>query len=211
MKRQLKTSVVYSLYVISFLLLVGGVVLLGMATKNKLKEEPAYDYVSKSIFDYEEEVKVFSTGQIINRPYKEENINIVKDYYDYKADSTKQENSLIYFENTYIPSSGVSYSNGNTFDIVSILDGTVNEVKEDALLGNSITISHDNGIMSVYQSISNITVKEGDKINAGFVIATSSTSNISKELNNHLYFEMIINGISVNPENYFGKQLSEIK
>jgi len=211
MKRQLKTSVVYSLYVISFVLLVGGVVLLGMATKNRLKEEPVYNYVSKSIFDYEEEVKVVSTGKVINRPYKEENINIVKDYYDYKADTAKQENSLIYFENTYIPSSGVSYSNGNTFDVVSILDGTVNEVKEDALLGNSITISHDNGIMSVYQSVSNITVKEGDKINAGFVIATSSTSNISKELNNHLYFEMIIDGISVNPENYFGKQLSEIK
>ena len=64
--------------------------------------------------------------------------------------------------------------------------------------------------MSVYQSLSNITVKKGDIINAGFVIATSATSNISSELDNHLYFELIINGAPVNPENYYNKQINEI-
>lgn len=210
MKRQLKKSVVYSLYGISFTLLLGGVVLLGVATQRALETEPVYDYVSKSIFDYEEEVKVVNTSDTIKRPYNEESVKIVKDYYDYKAEAENQENSLIYYENTYIQSSGVSYSNGNTFDVVSVLDGTVKEVKEDTTLGNSITIEHDNGIVSVYQSITNITVKQGDKINAGFVIATSSTSNISTDLNNHLYFELIIDGVCVNPENYYDKQVKEI-
>ena len=208
MRRQLKRSVVYSLYGISFLLLLSGVVLLGMATKKAT--EPVYDYVSKSIFDYEEEVKVVNTTNKILKPFKDDSIKIVKDYYDYKAESEKQENSLIFYQNTYIQSSGVSYSNGNTFDVVSILEGTVKEVKEDTTLGNSITIEHDNGIISVYQSVTNIAVKEGDKINAGFVIATSGTSNISTDLDNHLYFELIINGACVNPENYYDKQISEI-
>lgn len=207
-KRQLKKSVVYSLYGISFALLLSGVVLLGMATKEAAS--PVYDYVSKSIFDYEEEIKVVNTGEKILRPYVSQDVKVVKDYYDYKAEAESQENSLIYYENTYIQSSGVSYSNGNTFDIVSILEGTVTEVKEDTILGNSITIEHNNGIVSVYQSISNITVKEGDKINAGFVIATSSTSNISTDLNNHLYFELIIDGICVDPENYYDKQVNEL-
>ena len=208
MRRQLKRSVVYSLYGISFLLLLSGVVLLGMAT-NKAAE-PVYDYVSKSIFDYEEEVKVVNTTNKILKPFNDDSIKIVKDYYDYKAESEKQENSLIFYQNTYIQSSGVSYSNGNTFDVVSILEGTVKEVKEDTTLGNSITIEHDNGITSIYQSVTNIAVKEGDKINAGFVIATSGTSNISTDLDNHLYFELIINGVCVNPENYYDKQISEI-
>ena len=210
MKRQLKKSVVYSLYGISLTFLLSGVVLLGFAANDALKSEPVYDYVSKSIFDYEEEVKVVSTGEIIQKPYMDETVKIVKDYYDYKGEATNQENSLIYYENTYIQSSGVSYSNGNTFDVVSILEGTITEVKEDTTLGNSITIEHSDGIVSIYQSISNITVKEGDKINAGFVIATSSTSNISTELDNHLYFELIINGETVNPENYYGKKVQEI-
>ena len=210
MERRLKKSVVYSLYGISLTLLLSGVILLGFATNNALKGEPAYDYVSKSIFDYEEEVKVVNTGEIIQRPYIDESVKIVKDYYDYKGEASNQENSLIYYENTYIQSSGVSYSNGNDFDVVSILEGTVTEVKEDITLGNSITIEHSDGIVSIYQSISNITVKEGDKINAGFVIATSSTSNISKDLDNHLYFELIINGETVNPENYYNKKIQEI-
>lgn len=210
MRRQLKKSVVYSLYGVSFILLLTGVVLLGMATRNALQTSPVYDYVSKSIFDYEQEVKVVNIGEKILRPYNDETVKIVKDYYDYKGDAETQEKSLIYYEDTYIQSSGVAYSNGNTFDVVSILEGTVKEIKEDVALGNTITIEHNNGITSIYQSVTNITVKEGDKINAGFVIATSSTSNISTDLNNHLYFELIIAGVPVNPENYYDKNVNEI-
>ena len=36
-------------------------------------------------------------------------------------------------------------------------------------------------------------------------VTSSSTSNISTELNNHLYFELIIDGKCVNPENYYEK------
>ncbi len=208
MKRQLKKSVVYSLYGISFTLLLTGVILLGIVTKQVTQQ--TYNYVSKSIFDYEEQVQVVNPSDSIKRPYTDESVKVVKDYYDYKGESAKQENSLIYYENTYIQSSGISYSNGNSFDVVSVLEGTVSEVKEDTTLGNSITVEHDNGIVSVYQSVTNIAVKEGDKINAGFVIATSGTSNISTDLENHLYFELIIDGVCVNPENYYDKLISEI-
>ena len=207
MNRRLKKSVVYSLYGISFTLLLGGVILLGIASKQSIS--PVYDYVSKSIFDYEE-VKVVNAEDKLIRPYTDNTVKIVKEYYDYKGEETSQENSLIYYENTYIQSSGVSYSNGNTFEVVSVLEGTVREVKEDAMLGNSITIEHADGVVSIYQSVSNITVKEGDIINAGFVIATSSTSNISPDLDNHLYFELIVDGLAVNPENYYDKKVSEL-
>lgn len=210
MKRQLKSSVVYSLYILSFILLFSGVVLIGMVTK-KASTTPTYDYVSKSILDYEEDVKVVNSGEKINKPYNNETVKLVKDFYDYKGESSSQENSLIYYEDTYIQSSGVSYSNGESFEVLAILDGTVTEVKEDDVVGNSITVEHSNGIISIYQSITNIKVKEGDKINAGFVIADSSTSNISKELNNHLYFELIIDGLCVNPEVYYDKLINEIK
>jgi len=210
MKRELKKSVVYSLYGISLTLLLGGVIMLGLVTKNILETDPTYNYVSKGIFDYEDEVKVVNMGEVIRRPYNDETVKIVKNYYDYKGESQNQENSLIFYENTYIQSSGVAYSNGNSFDVISILEGTVKEVKEDLTLGNTIVVEHNNGITSVYQSITNIGVKEGDKINAGFVLGTSSTSNISQELNNHLYFELIIDGVCVNPENYYDKNITEI-
>lgn len=208
MKRRLKKTVSYCLYGISFCLLVGGIAFLGLTGKEIV--EPTYDYVSKGILDYEENVKVVNVGDTIIRPYTDSEVTIVKNYYDYQAEADSQERALIYYEDTYMQSSGVAYSKGEAFDIVSILPGTVREVKEDTTLGNVITIDHDNGISSVYQSISDITIKAGDKIEQGTIIGKSSVSNISVELDNHLYFELIINGVCVNPENYYDKNVSDI-
>lgn len=208
MKRQLKKSVVYGLYAISFTLLVGGTILLSSTVKNSDRDE--YSYVSKGILDYEEEVKVVNIDNKIGKPYNNSSVKIVKNYYDYLGDASTQEKSLIYYEGTYIQSSGVSYSLGESFEVISVLPGTVKEVKEDETLGNSITIDHNNGIYSVYQSITDINVKNGDVVNKGDIIAKSSTSNISTELDNHLYFELIINGVCVNPENYYDKSVNEI-
>lgn len=209
MKRQLKKSVVYGLYGLSFALLIGGIAILGFAAKETANQEESV--VSKGILDYEEEVQVVNTSSKILRPYNDTDIKIVKSFYDYQSEATTQENSLIYYEGTYMPSSGVSYSNGKSFDVVSILDGKVLEVREDELLGNVITIEHENGITSVYQSVNEITVKANDNVSSGQIIAKSSKSNISTDLENHLYFELILDGVCVNPENYYEKTIDELQ
>ena len=209
MKRQLKKSVVYGLYGLSFALLVGGIAILGFATKDISDQEESV--VSKGILDYEEKVQVVNTDSKILRPYTDTEVKVTKSFYDYQAEAKDQEQSLIYYEGTYMQSSGVSYSKGESFDVVSIFAGKVLEVKEDETLGNVITIEHDNGITSIYQSINEITVKANDNVTAGQIIAKSSTSNISTELENHLYFELIIDGVCVNPENYYDKTIDELQ
>ncbi len=208
MKRRLKKPVVYSLYGISFLFIVAGITLL----RSSINKGPEinYKYVSKSIFDYEQRVPVVNNNDKIAKPFNDVDITVVKSYYDFKAEADSQEKSLIYYEGTYMPSSGVAYSNGKSFDVVAVLDGKVIEVKEDTILGNVITIEHTNGVMSVYQSVSDINVKVDDSVIKGQVIAKSSVSDISKELDNHLYFELIIDGICVNPENYYNKSVNEL-
>ena len=210
MKRKLKSSVVYSLYVISFVFLVAGVAMLGFAINKTRTDDDNYQYVSKGILDYQDKVPVVNTDIKIVRPYNDSEVKIVKNFYDYKAEASDQEKSLIYYEGTYMPSSGVSYSKGEAFDVVSIYDGKVKEIKEDVTLGNIITVEHENGIVSVYQSVSDITVKQGDSVVGGQLIAKSSTSNISTELGNHLYFELIVDGVCVNPEDYYNKSINEL-
>ena len=39
------------------------------------------------------------------------------------------------------------------------------------------------------------------------LLGKSGQSNISADLGNHLYFELIIDNISVNPEEYYDKSL----
>ena len=92
MKRQLKRPVVYSLYAISFILLVGGIVLLGFATRRDTDEN--FEYVSRGILDYEEYVQVVTTNNTVIRPYLDSDIQIVKNYYDYTADAPAQWRGL---------------------------------------------------------------------------------------------------------------------
>ena len=209
-ERKLKKSVVYSLYALSAIAFFGGIYLLEGVFSNKSlnKEKDDFDYVSNTIF--ESEVPVVSTSATIIRPYKDENIKIVKDFYDYEGEEKKQQEAIIYYEGTYMPNTGVSYGSENVFDVVSILDGEVISVKEDQLLGKIVEIRHSNDIISIYQSLSDVTVKEKDTVTQGQVIGKSGNANISKELNNHLYFELIVSGQTVNPEAYFDKALNEI-
>lgn len=211
MQRRLKKRVVYGLYGVAFCFMIGGLFFIESASNKSdfSSEEEDYQYVSRNIFE-DIEIPVIATNDKINRPYTDETVKIAKGYYDYLADEESQKNSIIYYENTYMQSSGVSYGKEEQFDVVSILDGTVTEVTEDTTLGNSITIEHDNGIISIYQSITNISVAKGDQVKQGDIIANSSTSNISSDLGNHLYFELIVNGTTVNPENYYDKSIDEV-
>ena len=208
MKRELKKSVIYGLYAISFTLLIGGVAILGI-TAGKIGNKD-YKYVSKGILDFEEKVPVVNVTAKIVRPYTDDKVKIVKNFYNYQDESSNQEKSLIYYQGIYMPSTGIAYASGEEFDIVVVYDGKVKEIKEDSILGNVITIEHENGVVSVYQSVTDIGVNEGDIVLGGSMIAKSSTSNISTDLGNHLYFELIVNGECVNPENYYGKKINEL-
>lgn len=214
MKRRLKKSVVYVLYGFAFVIMLGGLFFIDSSSeKVNLDSSEDYKYVSKDIIDTVKDIPVNvieDTKVLINKPYNDESVKIVKNYYSVTDDEDTQKNSIIFYENTYLPSSGISYGNDADFDILAILDGKVLEVREDEILGNVITIEHSNGIVSSYQSVADIRVKADDMVKQGDIIAKSSTSNISTDLGNHLYFELMINGSNVDPEDYFGKCIDEI-
>lgn len=208
MTRRLKKPVIYSLYALAFIMLILGIFLLEKSTNKFDYKNKDYQYVSKT--GIEKDVPVVNTNNMLIKPYTDNDVTIVKDYYDYKGSEDEQKESIIYYEGTYMPSNGISYGKDKEFNVISILDGKVTKVKEDTTLGNIIIITHDNKIVSTYESVKDISVKEGDTVKQGDVIAKSSTSNISSELNNHLYFELSINDQLVNPEDYFGKSINEI-
>ena len=87
-----------------------------------------YDYY----YDYGD-LPVINTDVVISRPYSNGSVSVVKDYYDYKGDSSSQENSIVYYGNTYMQNSGVDYGMSEAFEVVSILDGTVMEVLDDEI------------------------------------------------------------------------------
>ena len=209
-KRVLRKWVVYGVYALTFLSVFSSIYFIekSLAPENTFNNDKDYVYVSKTIFD--NEVPVVASGTQIIRPYKATDVEIAKNYYDYKADADTQKKALLYYEDTYLQNSGVEYKGSDNFDVVSILNGTVISIKNDNILGNVVEVRRDNDMISVYQSLSDVKVTENQEIKQGDIIGKSGTNNISKSLGDHLHFELIINGQNVNPEEYYNKNINEI-
>ncbi len=202
-RRKLKFFVLPTVVTSCLLLIVAGIMLTKQGLTSKDKE--ALTYVSNVILN--NEVAVINEQTRVINPYTDQATTIGKSYYDYKSDAKDQEKSIIYHDNTYMQNSGIDFVNENVFEVVSILNGTVTDIKEDETLGKIVEIKHDNDYISIYQSLSEISVKKGDNINQGQVIGKSGTNELDKDLGNHLHFELYVNGQVVNPSLYLDKDL----
>ncbi|MBM7652631.1 M23 family metallopeptidase [Neobacillus cucumis] len=134
-------------------------------------------------------------------------------FYDFQGKAADQESALVFYNNTYVPNTGIDITvkNGDSFDVTASLSGTVTRVDEDATLGNVIEIEHDKGIVTQYQSVKDIKVKVGDQVDQGQVIAKAGQSLLNEKAGTHVHFEIRKDGIAVNPTNYFEKSLSTLQ
>ena len=208
---KLKKTVIYAACVGVSTLLLGGLWYADLSQKSlQTSNEEDYTYVSR-LFD--EGVKsVVSTQNTIIKPYTDTNVKALNNFYDYKSDEKSQQNAIINYDTTYIQNSGIAYGGiDDTFDVVSVLPGKITSVKEDKLMGKIVTIEHDNNISTTYQSLSEVTVKEGDTVASGTVIGKAGESNLEKDLGKHVLFEISVDGKYINPNNCYDKTVSELK
>lgn len=167
------------------------------------------DYVTKTILD--DEIAVINTTTKIINPYTDQSVTIGKYFYNYKAEASQQEKSIIYHNDTYMQNSGIDFISQNVFDVVAVLNGRVANVSDNETLGKIVEINHDNGYVTIYQSLSEVSVKKGDTVSQGQVIGKSGTNELDKEIGNHLHFEFYANGQVVDPTLYLNKELSQKK
>ncbi len=66
--------------------------------------------------------------------------------------------------------------------------------------GNYVILSHGNGVQTYYAHCSELLVSKGQSVEQGQVIAKVGSTGIST--GNHLHFEVRINGVAQNPQNY---------
>ena len=169
-------------------------------------KQPEEDLVTEETIS--DSLPVINTTNKMINPYTDKNVKIGKTYYDYKGEEKNQENSITVHDNTYMQNTGIDFISDQIFDVVSVQDGTVINVKEDNLLGKVVEIKHESGLISSYQSLSEISVKKGETITQGQIIGKSGTNELDKESGNHLHFEIYKDGTSVNPENYLNKEIN---
>lgn len=210
-KYKLKGWVVFSVYAISIITIVSSLYLVGKTLENMIYSPESISYVYRGII--EDAVPVISTNQNskIIMPYQDENVKIIKNFYEKDSDNATQENSLIYYQNTYMPNTGILYGNDNVFDVIAVLDGTVESVTTDDVLGNIITIRHTNNLTTTYESLNNIDVIVGQSVNKGDIIGKSGINKIESSSNSMLLFEVNYNGTNINPSKIYDKNINELE
>ncbi|GAB3045056.1 peptidoglycan DD-metalloendopeptidase family protein [Virgibacillus ainsalahensis] len=137
---------------------------------------------------------------------------IVTKFYDYSAEQEDQENALVLYNNRFYQSTGVDITSadGETFDVQAALSGTVTEVKEDPLLGNVVSLSHENEVMTYYASLDEVGVTAGDEVSQGDQLGTAGQNLFGQDNGNHVHFQLRKNGNEVDPESYFNQPVSSL-
>ena len=172
------------------------------------EETEVINYVSGSILS--RSIPIISVQSSVISPFSNQEITVKRYFYNNEDDETRKQQSLVLYNNTYMPNTGVDYEYKETFDVLSIYDGTVIDVKEDELLGKTVEIRHNNEVIIVYQGLYNIEVQSGDIVALGQKIATSGTNKLNGNKGNNLHLEIYKNGEVIDPMKCIGQKLGDI-
>lgn len=204
------------LYLTLAALLVAGVVWFQAAGDNDTAEEELeQDLTTEQPSEHpdEEAEPVMGPDEVIEMPVSNpDEAEIVTKFYDYDAEEEEQLQSLILYNNRYYQSTGLDIANadGESFDVVASLSGTVSEVKEDPLLGNLVALDHGEEVVTYYASLGEVDVQAGDEVKQGDVIGSAGKNLFGQDNGTHVHFEIRKDGQEVNPETYFNQPVASL-
>ena len=208
-KLRLKKWVITSIYASLVLIVFISTLFLSSLVSNRYGDSLSLSYILKDFIDKDIPVTNINDNKII-KPFDKDNVEIDINYYDKDATEDLQEQSLILYENTYMPNTGILYTSEEQFDILSTLDGKVTKIAKDELLGNVIEITHTPNLIITYYSIDNINVSVDQEVKQGDVIGSSGKNNISSSSDNMMLFEVNLNGNNINPNTYFEMNIEDL-
>lgn len=188
----------------------------GIGVVQNILDEHTQDFEDETVVKVDEsQSKETKTEEkeieTLKSPVKD-GIGIVRYFYDKDDDSSKQEQSLILFEEVYRPNQGIDYANKNeTFDVMAAISGTVTKKTNDPVLGWVVTITNSDNISTTYESLSEVSVELNKEVKQGDLIGKSGENVYEADLNNHLHFILQKEDQLYNPEKFIGQTLDMIK
>jgi stage II sporulation protein Q len=137
---------------------------------------------------------------------------VVRIFFDINLSDEELVSAVISNGSYMVESKGMSYakSDNSVFDVSAIYDGTVVSVVDNELDGVTVMIKHSDSVVSIYSSLSDVVVAEGNTVTCGQVIAKASTSLADVEAGVHMHLQVKVNESYVNPASVFGKEMTEV-
>ena len=196
---------VIAVMIMSTILVLSGI-------QSYLIDLPIYQYTLDGVFN--ENVVPVSTVPVVEtiiKPYNSDKVNIGKYFYDFESDESKQEESLIEYEGTYMQNNGVDYVSDDKFDVMAILAGEVISIEDNEVYGKVVTIKHNDNLKSVYSNVKDVLVSVGYSAAQGEIIASSDKPKINTKNNSMLHFEVYYKNEPVDPESLYTLSVSEFQ
>ena len=206
-KLKLRKYVLPTIYVLIILVTFLSVSLIN---NHLLKNVTNYNYSKSIMKDVTENVLSEILPDKFERPYLSENVKLLSGFYSKDYDDESQKNSLIVYQNTYMPSSGTFYASQDEFDVVSVYDGKVKSIKKDEMLGDTVEVQHSDNLTTIYYSLKDVTVRENDDIKKGKIIGKATSNNLVTD-KNVLFIEVYLKGKQIDPEKFYELNPNEVK
>ena len=206
-KMKLRKYVLPTIYVLIILVTFLSVSLIN---NHLLKNVTNYNYSKSIMKDVTENVLSEILPDKFERPYLSENVKLLSGFYSKDYDDESQKNSLIVYQNTYMPSSGTFYASQDDFDVVSVYDGKVKSIKKDEMLGDTVEVQHSDNLTTIYYSLKDVTVRENDDIKKGTIIVKATSNNLVTD-KNVLFIEVYLKGKQIDPEKFYELNPNEVK
>lgn len=127
---------------------------------------------------------------------------------DSKAAAQTQGSTLVFYDDAFYPHNGVDItsSDGKQFQVAASVSGTVSDVENNPIYGQTVKVTSPDGYTEVYQSLASTTVKKGDQITQAQTIGMSGTCRFEPKAGTHVYFEVDKDNVPVNPMTLLPKQ-----
>ena len=200
----------YVLPTISVLIILVTFLSVSLINNHLLKNVTNYNYSKSIMKDVTENVLSEILPDKFDRPYLSENVKLLSGFYSKDYDDESQKNSLIVYQNTYMPSSGTFYASQDDFDVVSVYDGKVKSIKKDEMLGDTVEVQHSDNLTTIYYSLKDVTVRENDDIKKGTIIGKATSNNLVTD-KNVLFIEVYLKGKQIDPEKFYELNPNEVK
>ena len=133
---------------------------------------------------------------------------VVLDYFDGKDNEVE---SVTLFEGVYRANQGMDYAKDDeAFDVTACFSGKITSVKDDSMFGKTVVVTSDD-LDITYQSLGEVSVKEGDSIKQGAILGKAGSNIYNKDLNHHVHIVVEKSGKIIDPDTIYDKTLEEIK
>lgn len=141
-----------------------------------------------------------------------EEIQVIMEFFDDKATAEEMEGALVSYENELWPHNGIDIvsKDKDAFKAAAALSGKVTRAEKDPVVGYVVELQHDYGLTTIYSSLAELQISEGDEVKQGQILGTAGRNPFERDHGVHLHFEVRMDGMAMNPDLFFDQQVDEV-